>query len=420
MVYILAIVIVCAFAFMALYFKGHTKNSRMIREAAHALGLNIQGESFFSLPEIYGKMGPYGIHAGEIAESNLTYFKARLTMHLGMDVKFKIYREYLFGTIRDILGFEDIRIGDEPFDRDFRISSPEPHKVRALLNSDARRIIQFLSWCSEALKITETAIEARIIFSNLNSANTLADFLGLFHETARILDRGADPRKLLMENIAVEAIPPVIAANIEALADNFDMDDGLQGVLLPCLNHESREVQVSAARHLGDAGMAHLAKMLEDKETPAALLGEIVGVIRDCGYRTAATPLGKLYAKTEDAALRVKTIECLGSFGNKKLSPFIVQALEDADSDVRGAAVKALAKSGTVEAVEPLGKFAASTLNPFLKSEIQKAIEAIQAGINTGDRGMLSVSKGDDLDGALSRDDIPGEGALSRHKNSGR
>jgi len=76
--------------------------------------------------------------------------------------------------------------------------------------------------------------------------------------------------------------------------------------------------------------------------------------------------------------------------------------------------VKALALCGTVEAVEPLGRLAAGTINPFLKGEIRKTIEAIQTGIGKGKRGMLSIQGIADMDGALSRDDIPGEGALSK------
>ncbi len=55
-----------------------------------------------------------------------------------------------------------------------------------------------------------------------------------------------------------------------------------------------------------------------------------------------------------------------------------------------------------------------SSLNPFMRNAVQKAVAQIQSGLGDVDNGWLSLPEPDPEDGALSIDNDAGEGSLSK------
>ncbi len=388
--------------------------ARYITEAAAKLDLTPKGGWFVWLPSITGQMGKYQVSAESLMENKELYLEISLKFFLTFDTRFRITAENHLSRMKRTMGYGDMRIGDDAFDRAMRIEGAEPHILVAYLNAGARDcIMKLVDRCYGAL-VTGTEVAGRVCLADIKSSAEIVDCLELFHNTVSALDRGSSTKKMLMENIESEKIPGVVVSNIKALSGHCPVDGKFSEIMNRCLEHESPEVQAAAARYAGGKGLAHLVTMLGRMDMSSALTGEIIDLLRAAGHGKSAKALEALYAVNGDAALRAKIIDCLGSFGDRGESPFIVHALDDTDAGVRETAVKALALCGTVEAVEPLGRLAAGTINPFLKGEIRKTIEAIQTGIDKGKRGMLSIQGIADMDGALSRDDIPGEGALSK------
>ena len=67
-------------------------------------------------------------------KSSTTYTRIRAP-YVNMDgFRFSIYRSGIFTELGEFLGFHDIEIGVEEFDKDFVIKSSDENKVRKLLN----------------------------------------------------------------------------------------------------------------------------------------------------------------------------------------------------------------------------------------------------------------------------------------------
>ncbi len=99
--------------------------------------------------------------------------------------------------------------------------------------------------------------------------------------------------------------------------------------------------------------------------------------------------------------------------GQEKLSPFLIKELEKNESQYRNYLIEALGNCGRVNAVEKLLEIGKSTLNPLLRSSVKEAIIKIQSRLGNADKGWLSVTQLDEIDGALSLADRVTDGSLS-------
>lgn len=76
--------------------------------------------------------------------TSTTYTRMRAPFVSRDKFRFAIYRQGFFGTLRKLLGLQDIQVGYPEFDRDFIIKGNDESKVRALFaNSEIRRLIRF-------------------------------------------------------------------------------------------------------------------------------------------------------------------------------------------------------------------------------------------------------------------------------------
>lgn len=58
---------------------------------------------------------------------------------------FDISTEGMTGAIAHVLGIEDVEIGDEAFDREFRLVSKDPDALKKLLTPEVRAVVQELA-----------------------------------------------------------------------------------------------------------------------------------------------------------------------------------------------------------------------------------------------------------------------------------
>jgi len=75
--------------------------------------------------------------------------------------------------------------------------------------------------------------------------------------------------------------------------------------------------------------------------------------------------------------------------------------------------INALAVCGRINAVEKLFKLGKNSLNPFTQRRVKEAILRIQSRLGAVEKGWLSLSQLEEMEGALSLADLAGKGALS-------
>ena len=87
-----------------------------------------------------------------------------------------IGREGFFSRIARAIGFDDVEVGDEPFDRAFKVRSSDAHAARAILHDDMRAWLQSLDprWSFELTRGFLMAFAERLPVAHILAAEELA------------------------------------------------------------------------------------------------------------------------------------------------------------------------------------------------------------------------------------------------------
>ena len=160
--------------------------------------------------------------------------------------------------------------------------------------------------------------------------------------------------------------------------------------------------------------LQHLERRVEPEEMieiANALLSETNAQLQRIGIRS----LGRLQHRpsleaiiarldTQDTATVLEIIKAIENIGDSAAEAALVGLLEDPTNRIKTAAIEALAKVGTVTAVEPLHQLSKRL---GFKRSARVAIESIQAKLVNAEAGRLSLSPTVDPDGALSLAEDP-------------
>jgi hypothetical protein len=137
-----------------------------LRKAAETKGWSIAGDSVLiealvSLPiTITGQED--GVPVQLFRAGALHTFATTAFISPAISAPLEISTEGVTGAIASALGIEDVKIGDEAFDREFRLVSKEPDLLKKLLTRDVRAVVQELATEAKpfgsAFRITESVV----------------------------------------------------------------------------------------------------------------------------------------------------------------------------------------------------------------------------------------------------------------------
>ncbi len=137
-----------------------------LRAAATKKGWTIEGDSaareaLLSQPiTITGQED--GVPVQLVRASALHTLATNAFFKPGITVPFDISTEGMTGAIAHVLGIEDVEVGDEAFDSQFRLVSKDPDALRRLLTPDVRAVIQELAAETNAFgshfRVTESEV----------------------------------------------------------------------------------------------------------------------------------------------------------------------------------------------------------------------------------------------------------------------
>ncbi len=394
----------------------------VIRRVGEGLGLKYRQGFSLAMPVASGNIDGLKVTVRRFSDpqnrsgvSTLLRIYIANSINAGGILKMTLESDALFSTVEKLLKGDDIQIGDGAFDGRMLIKGTSPHHVAALMNERVRALLLGIAGRTHGLNLTSNWFEVVLDYEG----KTKDDIVSIGRdalEVSRDLARGDDVRSRLMEIIRSDSVPGVRAACIRHLASHFPVNGDMTALLKRALKDDSRFVRIEAALNLGYEGLEFLAQLL-NKESDLEEY-DTLRIIRHFGEHRFAggiPVLKEVFVRANNETVLLEILKAFIAMGDTGLNGFLLERLGGSSGDIRYWLISALASCGTAEAVEPLMKLAKSSLNPLLRSDVQRAIAGIQSRLGGADAGWLSVSALEGTEGALSMGDTAGEGSLSVH-----
>ncbi len=342
----------------------------------------------------------------DITEINLKYRMANAG-------EFSICHEGAVSRLKKKVGIEDVKTGDPEFDERMLVQGAEPRKLLAFLNQDVRSAI---------LKLDSSSIDFwftwnELVLSFRGGEGTVNRRVERTMETIhRILDdffseKGLNERYILL--VRYDTVPGVRLAALGALAARYPSDAKSVVLFRECLDDKNFSIAFGAAVALGEEGMAHLAKMLAGgKDLKSENRIEIIRAFGKHGY-CAGIPvlLDLLYGTSNEEEIEILNV--LKDLGDASCSDFLLKKLPRTDPEVQPHIRDALAACGTTETVKKLRAMSTVVRGRVIRSIYDDIADRIAARLGKTSGGWLSEPETAPMEGALSRNDLAGEGALS-------
>ena len=345
------------------------------KEMAHRLGLRFEGSMAGSalrgtLDGCVVEIETHG--SGEDAGTSLRVARAGF---IPQGVALRAERPEL---VRIFTG-EDIQTGDADFDRRVNVSGSELLSI-AFLGKAARRAVTDLVTRGASVRDGELHLEVDTV-----DLETVVGRLRWLVSMALQFPKLGPAAEVLKANGETDPEPGVRLRNRRLLAERFRTPES------------------------GPELAAIVREILENPEVSGGVRAEAIGAARVSGDRSLVEPLLSSVHK-HDAPCAEAVAEALGALGDERCEPVLLRLLERESEGVQRAAAEALARVGTIRAVEPLLNVKGA------KAAARDAARAIQSRLGPVESGGLSVAPAEGVEGAVSVASTGGDLSLSAER----
>ena len=337
----------------------------------------------------------------------------------------------------------DIEVGDPAFDACFRVTGDERVALAAMDDETRERALDLCVHVD--FTIVDGVLRARLPRPILDDG-TMRELVGELRALARGLAAGCErTHERLVHNAFADPAPGVRLRNLDVLLGTSD-PEVVERVRSEALVAPYPALRVRAAGAAGAAGRPALLSMASNRQARAGVRREALAQLARSASAAVLTPvvraalgdrhpdlvelaataarertlLGALPA-LRDRALSCRTVktprarrmavalaEALGALspvGDRETEEALLALLDVQDETVRLAAIDALGWSGSVGAVEPLGRCQESRR---MQRASRSAIQAIQARVEGVGAGAFSLIAGGGGEGHLTLAVTPG------------
>ncbi|MCK6547110.1 hypothetical protein L6R52_14770 [Myxococcota bacterium] len=341
---------------------------------------------------------------------------------------------------------------DGVFDAEVSAQGDEAQLV-ALLDQDTRQLV-LRALRGRGAHVGLGRIELELTSGTNASADAErihATVVELVELAKRLSIQGPSLTERLEHNARFERHASVRAKNLTLLVDEYPESPAARRAAVAALDDVSPDVRLIGAVHLGDEGFAALAAIAEDERgAEESRLRALLVLVKQHPKERALPVLERVLASSS-YAMRVQAVSAMAALGHypneqrarleeliasadpraikavaKLLETPAFQALDASeafepiligllghDPAIASVAIDALAKVGSVRAVEPLLAFTRRILvDGTLKRAARDAIEQIQLRLDDVEGGRLSLAHDSDVVGALSLEDVRGAVSL--------
>lgn len=450
------IVFVVAFgAFMLVTRFGNYRKARSAwQEFARRRGYEFEAGGAFRTQAVRGRAGDVSVTLDTFSrgsgKSRTTYTRLVVDPRGLVPGSIEIKKEGFAASIAKAFGGEDVETGDAAFDAAARVRG-DSETILAALDDKTRRRIERALGAGVTISKGVLSWEAAGWFHDLDTLLYLESEMTALAQALSIPVGGIPGR--LRENVERDSSPPMRRRCLETLLANYPDHEATAAAARAALGDRAAEVRAIAAESLRGEGDATLVAVALDDTAPGPVRARAIdaigarfapGTARPVVSRALDAPPGPARAaairwagrlRCDGAAERLAAMvaardgldaatgeaigSALGVLGDPRGERAAIALLSHEDASVRLAAVKALAKIGGRDAVEPLLPFSKSLLDfGDLKPAAAGAIRAIQSRLGGAERGALSMAEILKTDGALSTPESESGGlAVSRESD---
>ncbi len=313
----------------------------------------------------------------------------------------------------------DLLTGDTDFDDAVQVQG-DPTILAALLDPPIRfRVRKLIAW-DGGLRNGQLTWQAFFTPVVGQVPRVLGELVGL-------ADLLTAPRGGICERLARNAREDLNSGvrlwNLTLLHQHFGGRPEAKEASRGLLADASPWVRLAAARFLPDEGSPVLRALLVDPRAPdyaaaeaAALLGARLPVaeagplliatlkkrpgetrrqaIQELGRLKHAPAVGPLCVLLDrsDPRAAAAAADALGSIGDPKAAPRLLDAVRQDAAELRIAAARALGVVGTVQTVEPLLELIDAKIDGESRQALREAVNAIQARLAGAEAGQLSMA----------------------------
>ncbi|MCK6547119.1 hypothetical protein L6R52_14815 [Myxococcota bacterium] len=373
--------------------------------AARQLGLSlIPAKAFVQRPFLSGVIRG---HSVVVEVATIGHGKSRREVtRFRVDAQGKVPRtlqlakQGLVETITATLGSGDETVGDPAFDGAVAIRGDRPIVLAAL---GARARAAYL----ELRRTADVTVVAGALTCQLAGATSGPRVTALVEglvELAELL--AVDPARLedaLVRNLETERVPTVRLALFRAITGGHASDAVAERTIERALRHPDPALRLEAATLAGHRGHVIFAILAKNAEVADELRARAIERLAEEAGEGHVDPVELLSLGGGPLAL-VAAAEWVRELEPAGAEPALVPLLSHDATPVRIAAAEALARVGTIAAVEALGTAERGLfVDRDLKRAARGAIHQIQAraGAHAG-AGQLSIAAPAEEGGALS------------------
>ncbi|MBI5368545.1 MAG: HEAT repeat domain-containing protein [Planctomycetes bacterium] len=364
----------------------------------------------------------------------------------GLPAGLSATRESVLTRVRSAFGFSDVQTGDADFDARILRAGPEADVLGRL---DAEHRLELLRFVARGggriergrivLEETEAVTDPQRLMDLVASATAAAQSFSLHDDKV--------PERLAASAVR-DQIDAVRRRAVEVLVRHYPVAPETRRACATTVENRLNpaDLRLTAALHLGTAGLPTLEELLRDPAVPDATRARALARLAEALPRERALPLVEFGMEAGGAMLQEEAEKCLREMRHlpetatlqrwlgARLAPTVELAIAEltarlgsalepelrplltrAEASIRAAAATALGHVGTAASIEHLQSCArdASLMEANVRNAVIDALRAIRSRMDGAQGGCLSLAaEGGDAAGALSVATIDA-GALS-------
>jgi hypothetical protein len=382
-------------------------------------GVTVTRDSLSDLPHCSGTIDNCSFQCfvtSETIDHNTIFFLNLVTKHKNYGSSFfSITKEMDFASVKGAVDSRAVKTGDDFFDRQILVSASKPEFVMALLHREVRSVIDRIAVFGDEMIIDETSVTVKKVFPGSFTPGEAVENIARMVMVSKSVNKIEDIKQSLINNLLDEREPGVCRNLFAMIKSMYKEDDDINSLMDKLLHHSTVEMQIMAAKNLGQRGLQHIVSVIDSSQSiDDTTAFDVIETISENKYKEGIPALMELYNKTQEENVKVKILEAFQFLNDESVSPFLAGKLEGASSSLVKPLVRTLGFCGTREEIEPIRIKTKSIINIGLGSEARKAIDRIKSRMKDGGTGWLSVNEVDEKEGQLSIKDDAGEGALSK------
>ena len=344
----------------------------------------------------------------------VNFIRIKIPLKLKIKGSFSVAMESKFTRIKENVGLNDIKIGDNAFDQLLRLQATHNYFIPALFSYKTRKEIMGLSKRFYKIQISDEGMVVTKLLTDYKRPIRIRVDVKAVVKICKEISNDTEIQKRLVDNIFKEPMTSVRITNLQALGAGFFLDHDLKERLKKLLKDRDVAIQIEAAPYCDEIGMPHLINLLlKRKNLYDELQIRIIEIFKEKKYLQSIGQLKALFSRTNITKVKLEIINAFVEFGDDGVNLFLLEHFEENSLEIHVAIIKALGSLGSPNIINKLKEIGVKYDAREIQKAVDEAVLRIQNRYGKEKKGMLSVSEMDLKDGALSVSDDADEGALS-------